>query len=141
MAVKDKLVTLEDLQTAYNDLKEAIGNMESAAAKITLASSTSDYTISSSGDFNCVARAGKVVHIILDIGVVKAVSAGNVPAGTTVATIPEGFRPVSEKTLAVNGVTTGVGSEGLVLHSNGNITLKATAGNFSGHINGFYVCA
>lgn len=118
MAVKDKLVTLEDLQTAYNDLKEMIENMGSnvTTGTITLLDTATWTNI----EHNSLVRTGNLVQITLYANL-KGIS-GHTASGTVVATIPAGFRPPAKNGVVGQGQY--YGSHCIYIDSNGDLSIN-----------------
>lgn len=86
MALKDKLVNLEDLKAAYDDLKEKIDNM------LKFSSVTAQVTASgASGSIICN-KSGNLVEIEVSIDNASQ----TITVGTTLGTTPAGYRPKSK---------------------------------------------
>ena len=126
-ALKDKLVTLEDLQQAYSKLKEGI--MDTTTGTITI--STPSGTSWESQAYHQVVKVGKLVHLIF-AGKIKATVSQ--PSGV-IGTVPEGFRPPVATTLPEGGYT--INSDGTIYMPTGMSSGTSTTFN----MNGFYICA
>jgi len=139
MAVKDKLVTLEDLQTAYNELKGMIEEMGGGGEV-----SSIDLAVHSPEWFACngihLTKYGHWVEITI-----KDLTAANstVSIGNTIAIIPEGYRPKQDVFVEMVGVSTGYASVVKVLGieaSNGQIMNLSTIMTEANNYHGFYIC-
>lgn len=131
MAVKDKLATLEDLQAAYDDLKEMISGMDMSTENITLVN-----TMASDGA--TVTKSGNMVQI--DIRNLRLASSTTVSG--TIGTVPAGYRPNVK--ICLGAFISSSNTSVLTIDTDGTIATShaiSSGLNYAAFYHDFYYCA
>lgn len=144
-ALKDKLVTLEDLQQAYSKLKGELDEMGEVTTATGTFKTITDVTWESDNVIS-LTKSGNVVSLIINLSALSPSTAGHyvTTQNDVIATIPSGFRPAEDLHAEFNVFTGTTSPYAFVVGKNGNIFGISGIGNSTkcsryGHI--MYIAA